>query len=93
MSTFTTLPPNPHLRHLKQLRFLVNLSIFFVGFCLNSNLIFYSIMKALVYQDESNVKVVDDAKEPPLRPDYVKVKVAAVALNPSMSSIQKVRCD
>lgn len=44
-------------------------------------------MKALVVQDVGIAKVVDNAKEPSLRPDYVKVKVAAVALNPSISII------
>lgn len=42
-------------------------------------------MKALIVQDVGVAKVVDDAKEPSIRPDYVKVKVAAVALNPSNS--------
>ncbi|KAM0145981.1 hypothetical protein ACHAQE_010973 [Botrytis cinerea] len=40
-------------------------------------------MKALIVQDVGVAKVVDDANEPSLRPDYVKVKVAAVALNPT----------
>ncbi|QSZ32685.1 hypothetical protein DSL72_002264 [Monilinia vaccinii-corymbosi] len=40
-------------------------------------------MKAIIVQDVGVAKVVDDADEPRLRPDYVKVKVAAVALNPT----------
>lgn len=47
-------------------------------------------MKALIVQDVGVAKVVDDANEPSLRPDYVKVKVAAVALNPSTSIMPKV---
>ncbi|KAI9640057.1 hypothetical protein NHQ30_011621 [Ciborinia camelliae] len=40
-------------------------------------------MKALIVQGLGVAKVVDDANEPSLRPDYVKVKVVAVALNPT----------
>ena len=39
-------------------------------------------MKALVIQKEDEAKVTD-APIPKLRPDYVKVKTSAVALNPS----------
>lgn len=44
-------------------------------------------MKALVVQETGVAKVVDNVKEPSLRADYVKVKVDAVALNPSISII------
>jgi len=40
-------------------------------------------MKALIVQEPGVAKVIHDAKEPSLRPDYVKVKVVAVALNPT----------
>ena len=39
-------------------------------------------MKALVIQKQDEAKVAD-APIPKLRPDYVKVKTSAVALNPS----------
>lgn len=43
-------------------------------------------MKAIVIQGKGDAQLVADVKEPSLRPSYVKVKVVAVALNPSISS-------
>jgi NADPH:quinone reductase-like Zn-dependent oxidoreductase len=40
-------------------------------------------MKALIVQEPGVAKVENNVKEPSLRPDYVKVKTVAVALNPT----------
>lgn len=45
-------------------------------------------MKALVIQGPAEA-VVQDVPVPKLKPDYVKVKVVAVALNPSMYIVSK----
>lgn len=46
-------------------------------------------MKVIILREKGIVMVVDDVKEPSLRPDHVKVKVVAVALNPGISIILK----